>query len=114
LVGTWLILLLLAGPAETGLQEEEPDLPISWSRFTLRNGLEDGPVEGRHAAPGLGGPGLPSRLDPGAAGKTGLAYLLENMMFLGSHNVGPMQHISYINRVGGETAANTTGDITYF
>ncbi len=48
-------------------------------------------------------------------GKTGLAYLLEHMMmFNGSLNVGPMQHIGYINRVGGEPNASTTPDITYF
>jgi predicted Zn-dependent peptidase len=47
-------------------------------------------------------------------GKTGLAYFLENMMFMGSLNIGPMQHISYINRIGGEPNAGTTEDITYF
>jgi predicted Zn-dependent peptidase len=47
-------------------------------------------------------------------GKTGLAFLLENMMFMGSLNVGPMQHIGYVSRVGGEPNASTTEDITYF
>jgi zinc protease len=47
-------------------------------------------------------------------GKAGLSYLLENIMFLGSSNVGPMQHISHISRVGGEPNASTTEDITYF
>ncbi len=47
-------------------------------------------------------------------GKTGMAYLLENMMFQGSINIGPMQHIGHINRIGGVPNANTTEDITYF
>lgn len=47
-------------------------------------------------------------------GKTGLAYLLENMMFQGSANIGPMQHIGHVNRIGGVPNANTTEDITYF
>ena len=46
--------------------------------------------------------------------KSGLAYLLEDLMFQGSLNVSPMQHISYISRVGGETNANTTQDVTLF
>lgn len=47
-------------------------------------------------------------------GKTGLAYLLENIMFMGSQNVGPMQHLSTISRVGGEPNAGTTEDMTFF
>jgi zinc protease len=47
-------------------------------------------------------------------GKSGLAYLLENIMFMGSSNVGPMQHISHVSRIGGEPNASTTEDITYF
>ncbi|MGD8535636.1 MAG: insulinase family protein, partial [Candidatus Aminicenantes bacterium] len=41
-------------------------------------------------------------------GKTGLAYLMENMMFMGSENVERMQHISIINRGGGEFNATMT------
>jgi len=47
-------------------------------------------------------------------GKSGLAYFVENMMFMGSLNVGPMQHVSYLNRIGGELSANTTEEMTYF
>ena len=46
--------------------------------------------------------------------KSGLAYLLEDLMFQGSLNVSPMQHISYISRAGGETNASTTQDVTLF
>lgn len=47
-------------------------------------------------------------------GKTGLAYLLENLMFQGSENIGRMQHISFIQRIGGALNAATTEDKTIF
>ncbi len=43
-------------------------------------------------------------------GKTGLAYLLENLMFQGSENVGRMRHVSFIQRIGGELNADTRID----
>jgi len=48
------------------------------------------------------------------AGKTGLAYLLENLMFQGSENIGRMQHISFIRRIGGTLNAATMEDKTIF
>jgi len=47
-------------------------------------------------------------------GKTGLAYMLKNLMFQGSENVSRMQHISIINKVGGELNATTSEDKTIF
>lgn len=47
-------------------------------------------------------------------GKTGLAYLMEKLMFQGSENVNRMQHISLISKVGGEFNATTTEDKTIF
>ncbi len=47
-------------------------------------------------------------------GKTGVAYLLENLMFQGSQNVSRMQHISFIRRTGGNLNATTTEDRTIF
>ncbi|MCX8160444.1 MAG: insulinase family protein [Candidatus Saccharicenans sp.] len=47
-------------------------------------------------------------------GKDGLAYLMQNLMFQGSENVGPLQHINYIQNVGGELNAATTFDKTFF
>ena len=47
-------------------------------------------------------------------GKTGMAHLLENLMFMGSRNVGPMQHIRFIQRIGGEFNALTSWDKTLF
>ncbi len=47
-------------------------------------------------------------------GKTGLSYLLENLMFQGSKNVGRMQHISFIQRIGGKLNARTDREKTMF
>jgi zinc protease len=47
-------------------------------------------------------------------GKSGLAYLLENLMFQGSQNVGRMQHINYIQKSGGDLNATTSTDKTTF
>ena len=47
-------------------------------------------------------------------GKPGLAYMLENLMFQGSRNVGRMQHINFIHRIGGEFNAMTTESKTFF
>jgi len=47
-------------------------------------------------------------------GKTGLSYLLENLMFQGSRNVGRMQHISFIQRIGGKLSARTDREKTMF
>lgn len=41
-------------------------------------------------------------------GQEGLAYLLETLMFQGSENVGPLQHVGYIQKIGGELNATTT------
>jgi len=46
--------------------------------------------------------------------KTGLAFLLENLMFQGSKNIGPMQHINFIQKIGGDLNAATTEDKTIF
>lgn len=48
------------------------------------------------------------------AGKTGLAYLMENLMFMGSRNVRRMQHYSAIRRIGGRLGARTELDKTLF
>lgn len=47
-------------------------------------------------------------------GKSGIAYLIENLMFQGSENVGPLQHINFIHRMGGNLNAVTTEDQTLF
>ncbi len=47
-------------------------------------------------------------------GKSGLAYLLEGLMFSGSANVGRMQQYSFIQRIGGRLNAVTERDHTLF
>ena len=47
-------------------------------------------------------------------GRTGFAHLFEHMMFKGSKNVRPEQHISLISAVGGDVNAYTTEDVTVF
>ncbi|MGQ9671691.1 MAG: M16 family metallopeptidase [Candidatus Aminicenantales bacterium] len=104
-------LLLLSG---VGQAKEQEGLPFPISRFKLRNGLEvvlsednSLPLVSVVVAYGAGS----IQEEPG---KTGLAYLLENVMFQGSLNIGPMQHVSYIDKIGGVTNASTTEDVIYF
>jgi zinc protease len=47
-------------------------------------------------------------------GKTGLAYLVGIQMFQGSRNIRKLQHINYINRIGGKLHAQTGVDKTMF
>jgi zinc protease len=111
------VLLALAAclGAPAAAAQDGPALPFPVTSYTLKNGLqvilsedESLPVVSVVIAYRAG-----SLLEQ--PGKTGLAYLLEHlMMFNGSLNVGPMQHIGYINRVGGQPNASTTPDLTYF
>jgi zinc protease len=111
--GAWMLIFILAGLGTTAGQEDS-GLGFSWSRFTLKNGLEV-ILSADESLPIVS---VVLAYQAGSIheqpGKTGLALLLENMMFMGSQNVGPMQHIGYVNRVGGEPNASTTEDITYF
>ncbi len=47
-------------------------------------------------------------------GQIGLAFLLENLMFQGSGNVSPLQHLGFIQKIGGELNATTTLDKAVF
>lgn len=47
-------------------------------------------------------------------GRTGLAFLLENLMFQGSRNISRMQHYSYIQKIGGVLNTTTNWDRTVF
>lgn len=108
-----LCLTLLGGSAHAPAQEKK-DFPFPCTQYKFNNGLhvilsEDYslPLVSVVVAYRVGS----INEEPG---KTGLAYLLENLMFLGSENVERMQHISIINRVGGEFNAATTEDKTIF
>jgi len=95
-------------------EEKSVSEPFPFVYYHLKNGLgvilaEDSslPVVSVAVAYGVG-----SRQDK--PGQAGLAFLLENLMFQGSINVGPMQHFSYISRVGGRPQARLSDDLTIF
>ena len=111
--GAWVLILFFASLGSSAAQEE-PGFSFSFTRFTLKNGLEV-ILSADETLPLVS---VVLAYQAGSIheqpGKTGLALLLENMMFMGSLNVGPMQHIGYVNRVGGEPNASTSEDVTYF
>jgi zinc protease len=111
--GLGLSLVFLAGLGASARQQPS-GFPYTWSNFTLKNGLEvvlseDDTLPLVSVVVAYQAGSLYEQ-----PGKTGLAYLLENLMFMGSLNVGPMQHFGYINRVGGEPSARTAEDVAYF
>lgn len=53
-----------------------------------------------------------SRDDP--PGRRGLAHLLEHMMFLGTTNLGPDEHVRAVDRLGGQCNAFTEEDATSY
>lgn len=94
--------------------QETEMLPLEITKFQLENGLqvilsEDYalPIVSVVLAYNVGSIDEPPN-------KTGLAYMLENLMFQGSRNIGPMQHIHMISKIGGVLNAETTGDSTIF
>ncbi len=104
--------IFLNGPASTRQSESQNFFPIS--SFQLENGLhvilsEDYtlPLVSVVIAYKVGS----MHEQPG---KTGLAYLLENLMFLGSQNIRKMQHVTFIQRIGGRLNALTGADKTIY
>ena len=111
ILGLYLFLLLGNFPAH-GQDKQRLSFPIK--QYKLENGLQvilsedySLPVVSVAVAYNVGSINEPPE-------KTGLAYLLENLMFQGSQNVGRMQHISFIRRTGGDLNATTTEDKTIF
>jgi predicted Zn-dependent peptidase len=107
-----LFVLLFGLSSWAGQQAEEFPFPIK--QITLKNGLrvilsEDYsmPIVSVVVAYNVGS----INEEPG---KTGLAHLLENLMFQGSRNVGQMQHYSFIQKIGGTLNAITTFEKTLF
>jgi zinc protease len=47
-------------------------------------------------------------------GRTGFAHLFEHMMFRGSRNLGPEEHMRLVREAGGEVNAYTTFDATVY
>lgn len=108
-----LILPLLIFLRMPSAQQPEK-LPFSVALHTLRNGLKVILSED-HSLPLVS---VAVAYQAGSIneepGKSGLAYLLENLMFQGSENIGRMQHIGFIRRIGGLLNATTTTDQTLF
>jgi len=89
-------------------------LPFAVQEYRLRNGLRvilvpDDRLPLVTVAVGYGAGTLREK-----PGQEGLAYLLENLMFQGSENVGPLQHVAYVQKVGGELNATTTATMALF
>jgi len=106
------LLLLIIKPSGQAQRQKELLFPVS--HFSLKNGLqvilsEDNslPLVSVVIAYNVGS----INEEPG---KTGLAYLLENLMFQGSKNVSRMQHLLYINRIGGVLNAATEEEKTIY
>ncbi len=108
-----LLLYILGGnlPAQT---QEKKEPPFPFSEYQLSNGLKviiseanSLPLVSVVVAYNVGSIyEQPEKFD--------LAHLLEMLMFQGSENVSPMQHISLIDKVGGSLNATTTEDKTIF
>ena len=113
LVGLGIAALTLTAPASQG-QAPANQFSIPCTHYKLKNGLQvilaedySLPLVSVVVTYRVG-----SAYDP--PGKAGLAYLLENLMFLGSADVSQMQHIGFINRVGGQLSASIEEDRTIF
>jgi predicted Zn-dependent peptidase len=108
-----LLLYILAGnlPSQT---QEKKEPPFPFSEYQLSNGLKV-IISEANSLPLVS---VVVAYNVGSiyeqTGKFGLAHLLERLMFQGSENVSPMQHISLIDKVGGILNATTTVDKTIF
>lgn len=111
ILGLSLIILLRNFPAQ-GQEKQKLSIPIV--QYKLKNGLQVILSED-YSLPVVS---VVVAYDVGSVneqpGKTGLAYLLENLMFQGSKNVSRMKHISFIRRIGGDLNATATEDKTIF
>ncbi len=109
-----ILVFLFFGSGPEAVEAQEAGFPYPLSRFKLRNGLEvivcedsSLPLISVVVTYAVG-----SINDP--ENKAGLAFMMQHLMFQGSQNVGPMQHLMYIQNAGGELNASTTFDKTFF
>ncbi|HOW85423.1 MAG TPA: pitrilysin family protein [Candidatus Aminicenantes bacterium] len=109
-------LIALPRPAAADAQAADAvtSFPFAFQDYRLRNGLrvvlaEDARLPLVTVAVGYAAGSLREK-----QGQEGLAYLLENLMFQGSENVPPLQHITFVQKVGGELNAVTTPDKALF
>jgi predicted Zn-dependent peptidase len=113
-----IVLAFLVRPGLSAVPSQESatpgSLPFSFQEFRLRNGLrvilsEDPRLPLVTVAVGYSAGTLREKPE-----QEGLAFLLENLMFQGSENIGPLQHIAFVQKVGGELNAVTSPDKALF
>ena len=115
--GSWQGLRVMLCVLTSGLSlfaQLDKRLPFPINSFQLNNGL-DVILSEDHSLPLVTvavAYKAGSRDEP--SGKAGLAYLLQNLMFEGSRNIGRMQHLSFIQKIGGRLNAQTERDRTIF
>jgi zinc protease len=107
------VLFVLAGLlSSVPAQDRKPKLDIQ--RHQLPNGLAMVMVED-HSRPVIN---LQIWYHVGSKderpGRTGFAHLFEHMMFRGSKNVGPEEHMRYVKQAGGFVNAYTSFDMTVY
>src|SRR3972149_3982834 len=106
--------LTAVGPMGDSLGAAVRPPRLEYHITTLDNGLTGGLLQG-HSTPIVH---LQLWYHVGSknerAGRTGFAHLFEHMMFKGSKNVDPEQHIALVAGLGGRTHAYTTEDMTVF
>ena len=105
--------VLLAGPV-TAQQEEEMELSLEYSEFTLDNGLHV-LVHEDHSVP-IASVNLWYRVGSAneVAGRTGFAHLFEHLMFEGSANVPEGEFDNLLESAGGINNGSTNSDRTNY
>ena len=113
-LGGVVLALALAGPLAAQGAGGAGALNIPFERYTLANGLEviltpdkATPVVTVDVWYHVG-----SRNE--RAGRTGFAHLFEHMMFQGSANVGKGEHMTLVERAGGDMNGSTSEDRTNY
>src|SRR6187200_1553089 len=106
------VLLALASPAAA--QSPSPKLEITYSQFTLPNGL-NAIIHEDHSVPVVT---VNTWFRVGSArerpGRTGLAHLFEHLMFMGSGHVKAGEFDEWLEAAGGDNNASTGNDRTNY
>jgi len=111
LLSLWLVTPLQTAPRQNGNRNS---MYVEFKEFTLTNRLRVLLSEDR-SAPVIS---ICITYDAGSRdeqpGRTGLAHLLEHMMFQGSANVGKGEHMILVRNQGGTVNATTHADRTNY
>jgi zinc protease len=107
-------LLLVLGGAAVPLEGADAAPQLKFETYTLKNGMKV------ILAPDASRPVVNLQVwykvgsKDERAGRTGFAHLFEHMMFRGSKNVGPEEHMRYVRELGGSLNAYTSFDQTVY